>query len=71
MLRPSQTCFLVSGLCFFAAALAAVVSFLGPPMIFAFSTSCSVFLFWGALEYKKESLVEKGRKDFHRFRQDS
>lgn len=58
-MRPSSTCFLLAGLCFFLAASSAVVSWLGPPAIFAFATLCSTFLVFGALEFKKEQLAQK------------
>jgi hypothetical protein len=50
--KPVHSYFLVAAVCFFAAAGSAVVDSLGPPLVFAFATLCSVFLVFGALEAK-------------------
>lgn len=50
--------FVISAICFFAAAGSALVESLGPPVIFGFATLCSVFLTFGALASKEP---EEGR----------
>ena len=49
---PTHSYFAFSALFFLAAGVSAVVDRLGMPMVFAFSTLCSVFLVFGALESK-------------------
>lgn len=51
--RPCYPYFLLSAVCFFAAAASALFESLGPPMIFGFATLCSVFLTFGALAGKE------------------
>ena len=49
---PTHSYFAFAALFFVAAAVSVVVERLGMPMVFAFSTLCSVFLVFGALESK-------------------
>ncbi|HVS13804.1 MAG TPA: hypothetical protein VMV46_07760 [Thermoanaerobaculia bacterium] len=50
--KPCTPYFLISAICFLAAAGSAIVDSLGPPLIFGFATLCSVFLAFGALAAK-------------------
>jgi hypothetical protein len=50
--KPVNSYFLLAAVCFLAAAGSALIDSLGPPLIFAFATLCSVFLAFGALEAK-------------------
>lgn len=59
--KPSTPYFLISGLCFLAAAGSAIVDGLGPPLVFGFATLCSVFLAFGALAAKDPDPVRARR----------
>ncbi|MEM1245209.1 MAG: hypothetical protein AAGA81_07745 [Acidobacteriota bacterium] len=49
---PTHSYFAFAALFFLAAGVSVIVEKLGMPMVFAFSTLCSVFLVFGALESK-------------------
>lgn len=50
--RTSTVSFFIAGLCAAGGAVSLVVDALGPPLVFAFSTLCLVFVAYGALEAK-------------------
>ena len=52
--KVTHSYFLFAAIFFFVAAVSVVVEPLGLPMFFAFTTLCSVFLVFGALEAKKD-----------------
>ena len=59
--KPCTPYFLISAVCFLAAAASAVVDGLGPPLLFGFATLCSVFLAFGALAAKDQDPVRARR----------
>ena len=58
--RASYSFFLVAALCFALATMSPLVSWLGGPMLFAFTTLFLVFLIVGAVEFKREDLAREG-----------
>lgn len=54
--------FVFAALFFVLAGVSAMVSWLGPPMIFAFITLCAVFIGVGAVETKKAELREREKR---------
>lgn len=61
-MRSHRAYFFFSGLFFFAGAASVVVDFLGLPMVWAFSTLCSLFLVLGCLEATRPQAEPTGEK---------
>ena len=61
--KPCTPYFLISAICFLAAAGSAIVDSLGPPLVFGFATLCSVFLAFGALATEDLATQDLATKD--------